>query len=118
EVAALEPDFAGRRAVEPAEQLEQRRLTRAARPDDRDELAALDAKRRVANGVDLAVAPRDAPQVVDGGIGHRGSSQSMWRSASAGRRREARKPPSAPDSRPASKASPTAAATSAIETCG
>src|SRR5581483_1393140 len=108
EVASLEEDGALARAVEAAEQLEQRRLAGAARSDHREEVAAVDhevdlahrAYLRAAHGVGAA----DAPELVGGCVVH----QPRWRSASAGRRRAARRPPTAPATSPAATASTTA----------
>ena len=54
---AVEPDLAGRRAIEAGEEVEQRRLAAPARAHDRDELAALDRE------VDAAQASTFAPPV-------------------------------------------------------
>jgi hypothetical protein len=68
---ALERDLAGRRPVEPAEQLEQRRLAGARRSHQRDELALGDAQRHAAQRVDgrraEAVALREIACLQDRG---------------------------------------------------
>ena len=53
EVTSLEVDLAVRGPVEGAEQLQQRRLARAARPHDHEELAAGDLEVDVAHGMHL-----------------------------------------------------------------
>ena len=55
---ALEDDLAGRRLVEPAEQLEERGLARARRAHQGDELAGLDRQRDAAQGLDAGSAER------------------------------------------------------------
>ena len=95
---------AARRAVERAEQLQQRRLARARRAGDDDELAGADLEVDAVDGRDLrrSCGGRRA--------GSRAGScrapQSMWRRASAGRRRAARRPPTAPATSPPSSARP------------
>ena len=46
---AVEQDLAGRRRQQPSEQLDQRRLARAVRPEDADERAGRDVERHVAH---------------------------------------------------------------------
>src|SRR5439155_25398949 len=101
EVAAFEGDDAFARPVECAEQLQQRRLARAARAFERDELAGLDLE---ADTVDrthdrrtLRERLRDVPDLVD---------HSTVLSASAGRSRAARSAPAPPASKPPASASP------------
>jgi hypothetical protein len=62
DVAAAHPQHAGRRPVEPAEQVHQRRLAGAGRPDDGGVVAALDGEGDAAEGVD-----RDALELVGAG---------------------------------------------------
>ena len=100
EVLAFEAHGPLARAVERAEQLEQRRLARAARADERDELARADVEvdpvERASRWRDRAgrTAPRHAPRRAL--CGH----HSTCLSASAGRMRAARQPPAAPATRP------------------
>src|SRR5439155_21279242 len=96
EVAALEEHLPARRAVERAEQLQQRRLPRAARPLERDELAGLDLERHVLDRIHRGRAATEraagATQLV--------LTHSTVLSASAGRRRAARSAPAAPAGSP------------------
>ena len=55
-VAAVQPIRAGRRAIEAAEDVHQRRLPRSRRSDDRDELAARDVERDATQRMDRDVA--------------------------------------------------------------
>ena len=63
---------AARRLVEAGEDVHQRRLARARRAHDRDELARLDVERdaaqRVDGGLALAVAARDVRRLDDGAL--------------------------------------------------
>ena len=53
---AVDPDLAGRRTVEAANEVEQRGLPGARRPDDRHHLASRDRQRDVVEGGDVAFA--------------------------------------------------------------
>ena len=69
---AVDADLAGGRAIEAADQVEQRRLAGAGRPDDRDHLAARDRQRDVVERDDVALAFElfgDVVEVNDGGSG-------------------------------------------------
>jgi hypothetical protein len=67
-VEAVDGDLAGRRAVERAHDLQQRRLAGARRAEDRDELAGGDLEVDAAQGVHVAgVLLRHAVQAEDGG---------------------------------------------------
>src|SRR5207248_9430547 len=55
-VAAVQEIRAGRRPIEAAEDMHQRRFARPGGTDDRDELAALDVDRETAERMDLDVA--------------------------------------------------------------
>ena len=86
DVVAGEAERAGRRDVEAPEDVHQRRLARARRADDRDELALVDRERHRPERRDLERAHRvdlvDVDQLDDGGRGVRGE-----RAASPSRRR-------------------------------
>src|SRR5581483_5559677 len=101
QVAAFEEHVAGGGTVERAEELQQRRLARPARPLQRDELARLDRQVDAVDGADLdrplAEDLRDVAQLVE--------AHSTVLSASAGRRRAARKAPAAPAISPPASAS-------------
>src|SRR5581483_11849998 len=56
QVAAVHRDASGGRRVEAADEIQQRRLPRAALSHDGDELAALDRERDVAQGGDASLA--------------------------------------------------------------
>ena len=58
EVGALEPNVAAARPVERAEELQQRRLARAARAFERDELARLRSRGRSPSSARTVVGPR------------------------------------------------------------
>ena len=58
DVRAVEPVLARRRRVEAAEDVEQRRLARSRRADDRDHLAAIDRERHAIERRDALVAHR------------------------------------------------------------
>src|SRR5262249_36338218 len=113
EVAPLEEHLAVGRAVERAEELQQRRLARPPRSFEGDDAAGgdrqVDGVERPQRGRAALEEPGDATQLVEG-IVH----QSTWRSASAGRSRAARRAPAVPATRPPSRASPKPS--SAIET--
>ena len=64
----VEGDLAGVRPVEPGDQIEERGLAGAVRPDQACDLAALDAERDVIDGDDTAKAPR---HVLEREEGHR-----------------------------------------------
>ena len=87
------------RAVERAEELEQGRLARAARPLERDELAGVDRRSTPSTARTSAAALREHPRrVLD--VVQRRVHYSTVLSASAGRSRAARNAPAAPASRP------------------
>src|ERR671939_211554 len=52
ERSAVDEDVAGSRAIEAADEIEERRLARAGGPDDRDHLAAWNADGHIAQGDD------------------------------------------------------------------
>ena len=85
-VVAGQPEDAGRRHVEAAEDVHERRLARARRPGDGDELVLLDAQRDVAQGDDLggagAVDLAHVDQLDDrrSGCGFGGVDGSRWAS--------------------------------------
>src|SRR5215218_8058543 len=124
ELGVAERDATRRRPVECAEHLQQRGLATARGSLDRDELALADREAHVLQRGDLAlrlrVALRDVLECVHGvplqlGVGDGcfggALAHATLRSASAGRRREARHPPTAPAMSPPSTASPIAIAT-------
>src|SRR5579872_5160394 len=103
EVAALEEHRAARRAVERAEELQQRRLAGARRPDDRDDLRVVDRQVDACERGNRRLAAleraRDAAELVER-VAH-----STCLSASAGRSRAARSAPAPPAIRPPASAS-------------
>src|SRR5918999_1867165 len=117
---AVEADRAAARPIERPEELQERRLAGAGRAEDGDELAAPDGEgegvegqhpgrvltEEPGRGLEL-VGRRDVANSVHGlpSLGH-----SALLSASAGRRRAARRPPAAPASRPPTIARPIASA--------
>src|SRR5439155_1632577 len=104
EITLLEQHLAAARAVERSEQLEQRRLARATRAFERDELTLGDLEIDSVEGADRGRPAleelRDHLQLVQ--LTH----QSTCRSASAGRSRAARSAPAVPATSPPSTASP------------
>src|SRR5438067_225037 len=69
QAAPVEDDLAVVRPVEPRDQVEDRRLAGAVRPDQPDDLALTDVERDVVDGNDPAEAPR---QLLDRKQGHGG----------------------------------------------
>jgi hypothetical protein len=65
DVAPLERDRARRRRVQAREDVEERRLARPVRPDDRDDRATRDRERDVVDGRQAAELLRDADGLED-----------------------------------------------------
>src|SRR4029077_16742789 len=102
--------LAARRPVERAEELQERRLPRAARPFERDELAGFDRDADAADGAHVKRAFAELALHIAGlvemaGRALRSDAHSTALSASAGRSRAALKAPAAPASRPPTSAS-------------
>ena len=83
QVLAVEEDAAAVRAIEPRDQIEERRLSGAVRPDQPDDLSLLQRKRDVGEGDDAAEPPRD---VLDRKKRHRRRDDMTARTANAFRR--------------------------------
>ena len=71
DVLALEDDRAARRVVDPADQVEHRRLARAVGPDDREDLALADVEADIVDGADAAEADREVGHLEQGFAAHR-----------------------------------------------
>src|SRR5262249_56390156 len=71
DASTLEPDLAASWSEKSGDRLQQRRLARAVRPDDRDDLSRLDSERHAAQ--DLVVAVSGAKRVDLEQDGHAGA---------------------------------------------
>ncbi len=79
---AVEPDGAAACALEAGDDVEERRLARAVRADQRRDRAALDAEARAVHGADAAEALLDALDLEDG-VTHRAASPASCRRSPA-----------------------------------
>ena len=87
DVLAGEPVAARRRRVEAADQVHERRLARAGRPHDRDELALGDVDRHAGERAHLGLAQRvDLDEIADRDQRHRGRRGSILHGSAQGAR--------------------------------